>query len=122
MQALAYLAAALTGLWGVSHAIPTRQVLADFAPITRDNRLVLKQEWLAEAMTMWGVAALIVVVTAVDGGANVTAWVYRAAAALLICLAVLTALTGARTAVIWFKICPGLLTTSATLLIVASLI
>ena len=48
------------------------------------------------------------------------AWVYRAVAALLIALATLTALTGARTAVIWFKICPVLLTAAATLLAIAS--
>ncbi len=70
---------------------------------------------------MWGVAALIVVVTAVDSGADVTAWVYRSVAGLLVGLAVLTAVTGARTPVIWFKICPALLATSATLLIAASL-
>lgn len=34
----------------------------------------------------------------------------------------LTALTGARTPVIWFKICPVLLITSAALLVAASLL
>ena len=56
-EVLAYLAAGLVALWGVSHAIPTRQVVAGFEPITRDNRLVITQEWLAEAFTMWGLAA-----------------------------------------------------------------
>jgi hypothetical protein len=119
----AYIAAAVTGLWGVAHAVPTRQVLAGFAPIAADNRRVLLQEWLAEAVTMWGLAALIVVVTATaaaGSGADVTAWVYRVAAGLLLALAALTAFTGARTSVIWFKICPVLLTASATLLLVAS--
>jgi hypothetical protein len=36
-------------------------------------------------------------------------------------LAVLTALTGTRTRVVWFKICPVLLTSSAVLLLLASL-
>ena len=40
-------------------------------------------------------------------------WIYRVVAGLLIALAVLTTLTGARTRVIWFKICPVLLTGSA---------
>ncbi len=120
MSVLAYVAAVVTGLWGVAHAVPTRQVLAGFAPITVGNRRVLLQEWLAEAITMWGVAAMIVVVTAAGGGADVTAWVYRLAAGLLLALAVLTALTGARTSVIWFKICPFLLTASAALLLAAS--
>ncbi len=118
---LAYVAAGLVGLWGVAHAVPTRQVVAGFAPITTDNRRVLVQEWLAEAVTMWGVAALVVAVTAVDAGAAVSAWVYRIAAGLLLALALLTGLTGARTPVVWFKICPVLLTASAVLLVVASL-
>jgi hypothetical protein len=119
---IAYLAASLVA-FGVAHAIPTAQVVAGFAPITVDNRRVLIQEWLAEAFTMWGVAAVIVVATAFGGpGSDVTVWVYRAAAGLLAALAVLTALTGARTRVIWFKVCPILLGSSAALLLVASLI
>lgn len=121
-EILAYLAAGLVAVWGVAHAIPTRQVVAGFGPITADNRLVITQEWLAEAFTMWGVAALIVVTTAVGGpDADPTVWLYRVAAGLLLALAALTALTGARTAVIWFKICPFLLGTSAAVLIVASI-
>lgn len=122
MEALAYVAAAVTGLWGVAHAIPTRQVLAEFAPITADNRRVLEQEWLAETVTMWGVATLVVVVTATASDADVTAWVYRVAAGLLVALAVFTAFTGARTPVVWFKICPALLGTSAALLVAASVL
>lgn len=121
--ALAYVAAALVALWGVAHAIPTRQVLAGFEPISRDNRRVVLQEWLAEAFTMWGIAAVIVAVTVVAGARDDAAeWVYRATGLLLVALAGLTALTGARTQVIWFKICPVLLTASALLLVTASLL
>jgi hypothetical protein len=121
-EVLAYLAAGMTGLWGVAHAIPTRQVIAGLGPMNLDNRRVVLQEWLAEAFTMWGLAVLILVVTVVGGGPAIVGWVYRVAAGLLLSLAVLTALTGARTPVIWFKICPVLLTTSATLLLVASFV
>jgi hypothetical protein len=117
---LAYLAAAITGLWGVAHAVPTTQVVAGFQPITPDNRRVILQEWLAEAVTMWGLAALVIVVTAVDADATVTAWAYRVAAGILLALAALTGATGARTAVVWFKVCPALQTGSALLLLVAS--
>ena len=118
---LAYLAAGLVALWGIAHAIPTRQVLAGFEPVTADNRRVILQEWLAEAFTMWGVAALVVTATATgaDDG-DLRAWVYRITAGLLIALAVLTSLTGARTPAIWFKICAVLLTCSAVLLLAAS--
>lgn len=58
--------------------------------------------------------------TAVDADADVTIWVYRLVAGILVALAALTAATGARTAVIWFKICPALLTGSAVLHLAAS--
>jgi hypothetical protein len=118
---LAYAGAALVAGWGLAHAIPTRQVLASFEPVTTDNRRIILQEWLAEAFTMWGLAAVVIAATAAPGtAADIRAWVYRAAAALLIALGTLTALTGARTAVIWFKICPVLLAVAALLLLVAS--
>ena len=107
---------------GVADAIPTRQVLAGFAPVTPDNRQIIKQEWLAEAFTMW-VAVIVIVATAVGGtSAEVTLWVYRVTAGLLIALAVLTNVTGARTQVVWFKICPVLLTGSAVLLFYSELV
>jgi hypothetical protein len=118
---LAYLAGVIVAVWGVAHAIPTRQILAGFAPITTDNRRVVLQEWLAEAFTMWGIAAMVIVVTAVGANDSSTRiWVYRIAAGLLIAVGTLTALTGARTPVIWFKVCPLLLASSAALLLAAS--
>jgi hypothetical protein len=108
-------------VWGVAHAVPTRQVLPGFEPISADSRRIVVQEWLAETFTMWGIAAVVIVVTAA-GGTDGTgrAWVYRAAAWLLVALGTLTALTGARSPVVWFKICPVLLAVAAVLLLVAS--
>ena len=120
-EVLAYVAAGLVGLWGLSHAIPTRAVVAGFGQISADNCLVLVQEWLAEAVTMWSFAALVIVVTAVGGSTSAADWTYRVIAGALLVLAALTAVTGARTRVVWFKICPVLLTSSAALLLVASL-
>jgi len=108
------------GLWGIAHAIPTRKVVAGFGPISRDNRRILIQEWLAEALTMWGLAALVIVTTAVAAQSTVAAWVYRLVAGLLIGLGILTGLTGARTPVIWFKICVALLVVSTAMLLVSS--
>jgi hypothetical protein len=120
MHVLAYVAAALIGVWGIAHAAPTKRVLAGFAPITTHNRRVLTQEWLAESFTMWAMAALVVAVTITAGDTPVTTIVYQTVAGLLLALAVLTALTGARTPVVWFKVCPILLAASAALLLVAS--
>jgi hypothetical protein len=76
--------------------------------------------YLAAALVaLWGASALVVVVTAVSGADAVTShWVYRIGAALLLALAVLTAVTGARTPVVWFKVCPLLLSSAAAVLLV----
>jgi len=121
-EVLAYLAAAIVFAWGVSHAVPARQVVGGFSDTSADNRLVITQEWLAEAMTMWFIAALVVVATAIDPEESVTKWVYRTSAVMLVAVGALTAVTGARTPVIFFKICPVLLSTVATLLLVASFV
>lgn len=72
---LAYVSAALVAGWGVAHAIPTRQVLASFEPISTDNRRIILQEWLAEAFTMWGIAAVVIAATAATGAApDIRAW------------------------------------------------
>jgi hypothetical protein len=120
MQVLAYVAAALVAGWGIAHAIPTTRVVAWFGPTTVDTRRVFTQEWLAESFTMWGMAALVVAVTLAEPQTQVTGIVYRVVAGLLVALAILTALTGARTPKVWFKVCPVLLASSAALLLVAS--
>jgi hypothetical protein len=50
-------------------------------------------EWLAEAFTLWGIAVLIVIVTALTRDMTMRAWVYRAIAGLLLAIAALTAVT-----------------------------
>jgi len=119
---LAVSAAVLVALWGVAHVAPTGRVLAGFEPLSADNRRILTQEWLAEAFTMWGLAAVVLTVTAVAGaGTSAARSVYAAAAALLVALAALTALTGARTVVPWFKVCTGVYVVCAALLVTACL-
>lgn len=119
---LAYLGAILIGAWGIAHVIPTRAVVSGFGPISTDNRLVITQEWLAEALTMWFIASVVVIAAALGGSTEIAHWLYRVAAVTLVAIGTLTALTGARTPVVWFKICPVLLTTSAGLLLLASVI
>jgi len=118
---LAYVAAGVVALWGVAHVMPTGKVVAGYSDTSRDNRLIITQEWVAEAITMWFIAAIVVVATALGGSQqSLVDWIYRISAAALFAIATLTAVTGARTAVIFFKVCPALLSATAVLLLVAS--
>jgi len=118
---LAYVAAGVVALWGVAHVMPTGKVVAGYSDTSRDNRLIITQEWVAEAITMWFIAAIVVVATALGGSQqSLVDWIYRISAIVLMAIATLTSVTGARTAVIFFKICPVLLGATAALLLAAS--
>jgi hypothetical protein len=119
---LAYLAAGMLIVWGSAHLAPTREVAASFGDISTDNRRILVMEWMAEGVTHISIGLLVVLVTAAQGATNsATELVYRVCAAVLVALAALTAATGSRTPVIWFRVCPFVLSTAAVLLVVASL-
>jgi hypothetical protein len=120
---LAYLAAAVVCLWGVSHIIPTKTVVAGFDDISNDNRYIITMEWVAEGLSFIFVAALIGVITWSSGATEVAqALVYRVSAGFLIAVGVWTAMTGARTGVIWFKMCPVVMAITSTLLLTASFV
>ena len=69
---------------------------------------------------MWGLAAITIAANAISGTDDIRAWVYRAAAIVLVAIGLLTAVTGARTPVVWFKICPAVMAVGAALLLTAS--
>jgi hypothetical protein len=80
-------------------------------------------EWVAEGVTHVSIGALAVLI-AVAGYAGGAAGdlVYRVLAGMLVVLATLTAVTGSRTEVIWFKACPFVLTAAATLLVLRTVV
>jgi hypothetical protein len=122
-HALVATAAGVVALWGVSHLIPTRQVVTGFGEISVDNKRVLIMEWVAEGLTMLFAGALVAIVTLMAGPNDGTSIaVYAATSVLLAGIAVLTTLTAARTPVVWFKACPVVMVFSIGLLIAGSVL
>jgi len=120
---LAYAASAILIAWGAAHLGPTRAVAASFGAISVDNRRILVMEWVAEGITHISIGVLVILATAIDGAADsTTQLLYVVAAGVLVVLAGLTAATGARTPVVWFRICPFVLTSAALLLLIASFV
>jgi hypothetical protein len=64
-------------------------------PSTNDSRLVITQEWIVEALAMWGLATLVIVAAASATPAARENWKYRITADIVAAIAVLTAFTGA---------------------------
>jgi hypothetical protein len=122
-EVLIYIGSTLAVLWGAAHLAVTRSVVDGFGKISRDNRLIITQEWIAEGIAIIFVGILVILVTALEGVTNPASLiVYQASAGVFVILAGLTASTGARTPIVPFKICPFLLTAVAGLFMVGSFV
>lgn len=118
---LLYIASGLAVLWGIAHLIATRSVVEGFGDISRDNRLYITQEWIAEGIAICFAGVLVLMITALTGwDSRASRVVYVTGAGFFLVIAALTALTGSRTPVVPFKICPFLLTLVALLLLLGA--
>ena len=120
--ALLYLGAALTALWGISHLIPTRGVVAGFGEISDDNRHIITMEWIVEGVSLIFIGVLVAVVTAIDARADVATAVYIVSAVGLLVLALVSLFTGFKVRFLPFRLCPFILTLSAVLVLVGALL
>ena len=120
---LLYAGSGLVFAWGVAHLIPTKSIVAGFGPISEDNKKIIAMESIAEGLTLCFLGVLVGLVTSLTGyeseGASV---VYIACAVMLLVMAVLTTLTGARTSILPYKICPFVKTAVAVLYLTGGLL
>jgi len=94
-------------LWGIGHLIPTKSVVAGFGALSLDNKRIITMEWIAEGLTLCFLGLLVLLVTLYAGPRNlVSVIVYRATACMLVVMAGLTFMTGAKTSITPIKICP----------------
>jgi len=121
MEILIYIGSGIIFVWGLAHLFPTKKIVAGYSELTKDNRLVLIMEWLAEGVTLMfaGVlAGYLVYFYGLDNEAVISG--VRWVAVLLIILAVMSFATLFRTSVIPNKMCGFIKTTVAVLLILGT--
>ena len=122
-ETLVYIGSSLIIAWGATHLIPTRAIVNGFGDISADNKKILTMECLAEGLTLIFLGVLPLVFTILSGPQGKPAdIVYLACAVMLLAMALLTLLTGARTAQIPYKICPVVKTAVAVLFILGSVL
>jgi len=120
---LLYIGSIVITLWGVAHIVPTRSVIIGFGPISNDNRQIITMEWIAEGLTLCFIGLLALFITILgESQDQVSDMVYRGSAAMLLVMALLTLLTGARTPIVPIKICPLVKTAVAVLFLVGSML
>jgi hypothetical protein len=122
-EVLLYIGSAVSIVWGIAHLVPTKSVVKGFGDISADNRRIITMEWLAEGFTLIFIGLLVLLITTLYDYSNTIALlVYRVSAGMLVLMAALTALTGARTKIIPIKICPFVKLSVAILFILGSIL
>ncbi len=122
-EILLYVGSAVLIVWGIAHIVPTKNVVKGFGQISEDNKRIITMEWVAEGLVLCFLGFLVLFVTVLgDPQDDASLIVYRASAAMLIAMAIWTALTGARTPIIPIKICPFVKTLVAVMFILGSVL
>ncbi|MHC4093987.1 MAG: hypothetical protein ACYSVY_27565 [Planctomycetota bacterium] len=118
-----YAGSIIIAAWGVAHIVPTKSVVAGFGPLSPDNRRVITMEWVSEGLMLCFIGVLTGLVTvATPHGTPAATLVYRVSAVMLLVMAVWTLVTGGRTAVVFFKICPAVKTAVAVMFFVGTVL
>ena len=122
-EVLLYTGSAIIIIWGVAHLIPTKAIVRGFGAVSEDNKKIITMESIAEGLTLCFIGILVLMVTIVGGYEDkVSKAVFWASGIMLFIIAILTALTGARTSILPYKICPLVKTVVALLFILGILI
>jgi len=120
---LLYIGSILIIIWGVAHLIPTKAIVNGFGPISEDNKRIITMESIAEGLTLCFIGVLVLLVTSLAGSQSQAAFiVYLACAVMLLIMAILTLLTGARTSILPYKTCPAVKTIVAILFFLGSML
>ena len=102
--------------WGIGHLVPTKKILSGFGELSADNLRIITMEWIAEGLTLIFIGVLVLLITLLEWSRNPAAvTVYLTAGGMLVVLALLSQLTGARTALLPMRFCPYVKTAVAIL-------
>jgi hypothetical protein len=113
---LLYIAAVMTGVWGIAHLFATKGVIAGFGDLSADNRRIITMEWIVEGVALISTAGFVAAATAVDPGAAVSSAMYAVALGTLVVLAAVSLFTGFKVAFLPFRLCPVIFGVSAALI------
>jgi hypothetical protein len=113
---LLYIAAAMTGMWGIAHLFATKGVVAGFGALTADNRRIITMEWIVEGVALISTSAFVAVVATVHPGSAVSSGVYAVAIGTLVVLAAVSLFTGFKVHFLPFRLCPVIFGVSAALI------
>ena len=121
-QILLYTGAAFVAFWGIAHLFATKNVVAGFGDISKDNKNIITMEWIIEGVAMIFIGVLVTTVTTIDHTNQVSTVVYWVTFGGLNALSAVALFTGFKVNFLPFKLCPIILTSSSILVLLGILL
>lgn len=120
---LLYIGSVIIIVWGIAHIAPTKNIVAGFGELSADNTRIITMEWIAEGLTLMFIGLLVLLTTLLGWSREpVAIIVYHTSTGMLVVLAMLSQLTGARTALLPMRLCPYVKTAVAILFFLGSVL
>ncbi len=121
-QVLLYLGSAFLLFWGISHLVPTRNVVRGFGDISQDNKRIISMEWINEGAMLIFIAAIVAMATFADYTNPISKLVYWISFLMLNVLSAISLFTGFKVKFLPFRLCPVIFTTASLLIVVGSIV
>lgn len=113
---LIILGASLTLIWGISHLIPTKNVVKGFGDITIDNKRIITMEWINEGLTLIFIGLLIILVNIFSDHTVLNSIVNLCVMVMLLAMSVLSFFTGFKVKFLPYRLCPFIFCSSLILI------
>ncbi|MFC2155059.1 hypothetical protein ACFLRB_01030 [Acidobacteriota bacterium] len=108
-------------IWGIAHLFPTESIVKGFGEISRDNKRIIRMEWINEGFTLIFIGILILIVTFLgDKNSATQNLVYLISSIMLFAMAILSLFTGFKIKFIPFRLCPVIFSVSAILILLGA--
>ncbi len=102
--------------WGAAHLLPTQSIIRGFGDISTDNRNIIAMEWIVEGVALIFIGSLVALVTIIEPENIISTSVYVLSSVVLMVLAAVSLFTGFKIAFLPFRLCPIVMSASATLI------
>ncbi len=109
-------------VWGIAHLFPTKAIVKGFGPLSQDNTYIIIMEWIAEAVALIFMGAVVLIATIVDRTSPVAVAVSWVSVVGLNVLSVVSLFTGFHIAFLPFRLCPPIFTGSSILIVLGLLL
>ncbi len=119
-EILQFIGAGLTLGWGMSHLLPTRNVVKGFGDISADNRHIITMEWIVEGVTLIFLGILTGAILLLDGPQDFKLVMYWLIFVMLNALSIISLFTGFKIKFLPYKLCPVIFTTSSLLILIGA--